>query len=294
MDKDNDEDNEEDPQEPSTINELLEFNNIKKITLKDIEIENFIAEGGQAKVYKGKLNNISVAIKIMFNIDWTCFFREVEILSKLQHEHIPKFFGVLLDQKNDKVVIGLVTKYIHGETLENYAYEKITDNLKLPIIKAIAKTFEYVHKLNFIHRDLNLANLILADDGKVYIIDFGIAKITKHSNTYTRAKGTANFLAPENLVVANYDEDDMIISEISNKVDIWSYGCFLSYLYSGIKPWCNHYKDNPAVIQQLLIKQTEFPIPDEIKDEKIKAIIQCCTYIKPEKRLNFKEVLEIL
>ena len=291
-------DDEEEIKEPSTINELLEFNKIEKITLNELEIENFIAEGGQAKVYKGKLisKNVYVAIKIMYNIDWTCFFREVTILSKLQHSLIPKFYGVLLDQKKGKVIIGMVSEYIKGETLENYDYELIKEELKLPLIKSLAETFEYVHRMNFIHRDLNLANLILGEDFKAHIIDFGIAKITKSSQTYTRAKGTVNFLAPETLIVSNYDEDDMIISEISNKVDIWSFGCILSYLYSGVKPWCNEYKDNPAVIQQNLIKQIEFPIPGIIKEnnEKIWEIIKCCTNVKAEKRVSFKEVVVML
>ena len=110
----------------------------------------------------------------------------------------------------------------------------------------------------------------------------------------TRAKGTLHYLAPETLEAADLTETEDIISIVTNKVDVWSYGCIVSYLFSGYLPWCNEYKDNEVVIQKLLLTNVKFPIPNNIKDENIRKIIKISTENDFKKRASMQDIVDIL
>jgi serine/threonine protein kinase len=274
-----------------TIKELMEINKIKKIPLKNISLKKKIGEGGQAKVYRGTLDNEEVAVKVITEVDWKCLAHEIVILSNLNHQTVPKFYGIILDNK----IIGLVFKYISGKTLDEYDKNYFSIEQKLKITKDIAEGLNYIHKNKFIHRDLKLENIMVDNDCKTFLIDYGIAKVCSNGiSNMTRAKGTLHYLAPETLEAADLTETEDIISIVTNKVDVWSYGCIVSYLFSGFLPWCNEYKDNEVVIQKLLLTKTKFPIPVNIKDENIKKVIAMATEVDFKKRASMEDIIKIL
>ena len=73
------------------IKELMHFNDIKKIPLTSILFKRKIAEGGQAKVYRGTLDGEEIAIKVITDVDWKLLAHEIVILSNLTHNSIPNF-----------------------------------------------------------------------------------------------------------------------------------------------------------------------------------------------------------
>lgn len=274
-----------------TIKDLMEINHIKKIPLKTISLKKKIGEGGQAKVYRGTLEGEEVAVKVITEVDWKCLAHEIVILSNLSHQSIPKFYGIILDNK----IIGLVFKYINGKPLDEYEKNHFKNDEKLKIIKDLADALNYVHQNKFIHRDLKLENIMVDKSVNTFLIDFGIAKVCSNGiSNMTRAKGTLHYLAPETLEAADLTETEDIISIVTNKVDIWSFGCIVSYMFSGYLPWCNEYKDNEVVIQKLLLTKAKFPVPTNIKDENIKKIIQMATEVDFKKRASMEDLVSIL
>ena len=79
------------------------------------------------------------------------------------------------------------------------------------------------------------------------------------------------------------DENDEIISRITSAVDVWAFGCILSYLFSGTLPWCNKYRNNHKVIQSVLMEKRSFPIPESIDNKIITKIIYQST------KINYKD-----
>ena len=281
-----------------TIKELMEINKIPKIQLKDIKLKKKIGEGGQAKVYRGTYKDEEVAVKVLEEVDWKCLAHEIVIISNLHHQSIPKFYGIVLEDG----IIGLVNKYISGKPLDEYNISEFNEKQKLAIAKSLATALSFVHENKFIHRDLKPENIMIDNNLNFYLIDFGIAEVvTGQDNAYTRAKGTVHYLAPETLDVVELTESEEIVSAITTQVDVWAYGCILSYIFSEKLPWCNKYLDNSAVIQKLLVQKKEFPVPmDLIKKDKYSSadqiieIIKGCNVIDPKKRFTMKSVLEIL
>ena len=112
----------------------------------------------------------------------------------------------------------------------------------------------------------------------------------------TRAKGTLNYVAPEVFEEEEGGDDnsDMFISLVTHKVDVWAFGCIVSYLFSGNAPWTPKYNNNESLIMEKLRKKVAFPIPQKIKDDGIRKIIAMCTEVQKDKRPDITAVKEIL
>ena len=276
---------------------LIQINNIKKISQNELTFSKLIGEGAQSKVYEGYYLRHHCAIKILKNVDYKSFMSELVIMAHLSHPSIPHFYGVVFENKN----IAIITEFIIGETLNNKLPE-LNFNHKLNIVKDIANVLEYMHVNHIIHRDLKPENILLDKNNKPFLIDYGISKICANKkNVMTSTKGTLYYLAPESFEVKNFTENEEIISIVSPKVDVWAFGCLLSYIFSGETPWENLLNEkkgkNYTMISYFkkIINQSEFPLPNSILHlNEICELIKLCTIIDENRRINMTQVNDIL
>ena len=278
------------------ISNLISINNIKKISENELTFSKLIGEGAQSKVYEGYYIRHHCAIKVLKKVDYKSFMSELVIMAHLSHPTIPQFYGVVFENKN----ISIVTEFITGETLNNKLPE-LNFTSKLNILKDIAKVLEYMHVNNIIHRDLKPENILLDKKNKPYLIDYGISKICANKkNVLTQTKGTLNYLAPESLEVKNFTENEEVISIVSPKVDVWAFGCLMSYIFSGETPWekilnekKGKYYSNISYFKNI-INQMDFPIPNSILHlKKICELIKLCTIVDENRRISMTEVNDI-
>jgi serine/threonine-protein kinase len=267
----------------SVCKKLIEINKIRIISMKEMKLtkhkKDKLGEGGQAIVYHGTLDGkIDVAVKTLTDIDWKSLSNELIIISNIVHDNIPKFYGIITE--NNK--IEMVFQYVEGKTLDEYkdnAFAYFSSKEKLEIVKSLAGAIETIFKNNFIHRDLKPENIMIDLNKKPYIIDFGIAKVLMEgSQIPTRAKGTLNYVAPEVFEEEEGGDEnsDMFVSLVYHKVDVWAFGCIISYLYSGCAPWTPKLQNNENLIMDALRKKKPFPIPGKVTDEGIRNIINMC------------------
>ena len=155
-----------------------------------------------------------------------------------------------------------------------------------------------MHVNHIIHRDLKPGNILIDNNNKTYLIDYGIAKICANKkNVMTSTKGTLNYLAPESFEIKNLTENEEVISIVSPKVDVWAFGCLISYIFSGEIPWENELNgnNNNIAYYKQLINQKDFPIPSSISNlNKICELIKLCTIIDENRRISMTEVNDIL
>jgi serine/threonine protein kinase len=264
--------------------------------IKENEIEykiEKIGEGQYSKVYKGLFKGIEVALKklkIVLNQSDTITAKELNTeinnLIFLNSDYVPKFYG-LSTKKNKKGQLRyfLVFEFIKGLTLRN-AMPKLKMKEKLDIISQICDILTYFHEKKFIHRDLKPENVIIADGLKVKIIDFGTSKIcSKTYSSTSKIVGTVMYMAPDNFDIEVDKENNPIV--VSYKADIWSLGCMIAEMFSGVKPWANRTID-VGVIESQLMNKSSFPIPSVIKQKypKLYQIIELCTEVDPQKRID--------
>jgi serine/threonine protein kinase len=273
------------------VEKFVKDHNINIIPLKALSISEELGSGAQGKVFFGLYENKKVALKLIEEVDLKCLKNEIEISSKVCHPHIPKFYGMMLEDNN----IGIVIEFIEGRTLDEVDLSLIPFNRKIEFMKQLCSAVNYLHSLNFIHRDLKPENLLIQPDTlNLYVIDFGIAKIIDEEFGQTRAKGTIHYLPPETFDVVDTNKYDEIITLITTKVDVWSIGCIASYLFSGKLPWCNLSILSKKEITRKLLKKEAFPIPSSIIDPDIIKLIEVSTITDYNKRASVSEVSEIL
>jgi len=297
-----------DPNFLAVIREQIKDFKIPVIEIKSLKIKSEAGSGGQAKVYKGEYDGKPVAVKVITDIDIKCIVHEIAIQSKLDHPNIPKFYGMVIDSE----FVAYVSEYVNGRTLDEFTVTQFSMDQKIFVLKCISDSLTFLHKQKFVHRDLKPENVMLTEDlSKVFLIDFGIAKVLGNPNKkdkekenkdgkdkkeyiFTRAKGTINYISPETLEAEMVNDDDQIISEVTIECDVWSFGCLISYLFSGYVPWTPKYKDDAIIIQKVLTAKKPFPIPDSIKDERILKILAMSLVIDKKKRASMEEINTVI
>ncbi|MDQ1544524.1 MAG: eukaryotic-like serine/threonine-protein kinase [Actinomycetota bacterium] len=168
------------------------------------QVRSRIARGGMATVYLATDLRLErrVAIKIMHGhlSDDTKFkerfIQEARSAARLAHPNVVNVF----DQGQDTDMAYLVMEYLPGITLRDLLQEhkKLTTEQTLDILEAVLAGLSAAHKAGIVHRDLKPENVLLADDGRIKIGDFGLARAAS-ANTATGAAllGTIAYLSPE-------------------------------------------------------------------------------------------------
>src|SRR5262249_28595861 len=149
--------------------------------LGSYEITGLLGKGGMGEVYRARDTKLKreVAIKFLpeeFSSDSdrsNRFQREAEVLALLNHPNI----GAIYDLEEANGSRFLVLELVEGETLaERIARGPIPLDDALDIAKQICEALESAHEKGIIHRDLKPANVKVSPDGKVKVLDFGLAK----------------------------------------------------------------------------------------------------------------------
>lgn len=263
----------------------------KNINVSDYVKEKEIGKGGYGKVYKGTFEGKTVAIKELFIEckDKQAFdeiLKEITFIETAKNEKLPHFYGVSISEDS---MISLVFEFINGKSL-NDIYKEMNDKDKLDVIRQLTEILVFLHERKLIHRDIKPQNIMVEENNNVRLIDFGVSKVAEHTSTKTANQmGTTCYMAPENFDVDVENPDNTRPIAITPKADVWSVGCMISELFSGVQPWG---KLNQINIERKLTIKAPFPIPKDIKNDMVISLITGCTNVEPTERFSSKELLE--
>jgi serine/threonine protein kinase len=172
-----------------------------------------MGSGGYGKVFKATLKSadggdIVVAVKephdpseIHMSRDLRKqFYREVHILFKMSHKNVVRAFGGIVTDADESCYM-IVTELLK-HPLDEYAKTLSPSDIKrkMEIFQDISDGVAYLHNCRVIHRDIKPKNIMVAEDGCVKLIDFGLSKIqenSKASKSTTHIVGTENYMSPE-------------------------------------------------------------------------------------------------
>ena len=193
-----------------------------------------LGKGAFGEVYKGvdkKNPEFVVAIKVlkkhkMSQEDLAHIMDEVDLLRKVDHPNIVEYF----ETYDDKHYLYLVMELCTGGELFDSQEKCIkggkpyTEKDAAEVIYKCLEALHHCHSLGITHRDIKPENIMFGKDNEVRLVDFGLAKDTKHHmKAYA---GTPYFMAPE--VIKGY---------YTHKCDIWSLACVLYMLMAGKLPY---------------------------------------------------------
>ena len=208
------------------------------------EIIDLLGKGGMGEVYRARDTKLGrqVAIKVLpgeFSKDperLARLEREARMLAALNHPNIAAIYG--LEQSDDTRF--LVLELVGGDTLADrlgHGAIPIEESLKLAL--QIAEALEAAHEKGVIHRDLKPANIKVTPEGRVKVLDFGLAKAfigdqadvnLSHSPTLSMAATQAGII----LGTAAYMSPEQASGEVADhRTDIWSFGVVLFEMLTG-------------------------------------------------------------
>lgn len=275
----------------------------------DYEIKNPVGLGGTALVFAAthKPSNAKVAIKRVsqknFEDNFDAIQKEVKFMKEFQHENLITYHVTFYTQR-EKYLYIVMPLMESGSLQDLVRYRKQTNPDILgktlfsdkeigAIIHFVLKALEFLHKSEFIHRDVKATNIFLNHDGSVKLGDFGVSRKLVQSdagsNNQMTMTGTPVFMAP-----------DMQFDKYNEKVDIWSLGIVLHVLSFGQSPFNRKHnplqimtrvatlKSGEALLREPFHEGTQVKLSDSLK----KAILDC-TEIFPDKRKSATELLKM-
>jgi len=206
-----------------------------------------LGAGGMGEVYRATDPRLKrdVAIKVLpeaFAQDpdrFARFQREAELLASLNHPNIGAIYGL----EHVDGILGIVLELVEGDTLDAHLDARGSRALPiadaLPIARQIADALEAAHEKGVVHRDLKPANIKITPDGRVKVLDFGLAKMLENapaSSSMTMSPtlsvhathagmilGTAAYMSPEQARGKPVDR----------RTDVWAFGCVLYEMLTG-------------------------------------------------------------
>jgi hypothetical protein len=224
------------------------------------------------------------------------FAREVRIMEKVSSPHLPAMIAGGVDGgTDDKVDIGVpyfAMEFIDGDNVKDLVGEAG----RLPVAWAAAigvqaaRGLEAVHRASVVHRDVKPANIMLARDGRVRVVDFGIGLILDDSEdgavriTGTGVTlGTARYMAPEQAVQG----------PVTAAADVYALGCVLFELLTGTAPF-----DGATTFEVLDQHRRQAPTPvrtlrSDVPEE-LAAVVDRLLAKKPADRPSAAEAAELL
>jgi serine/threonine protein kinase/Flp pilus assembly protein TadD len=248
-----------------------------------------LGEGGMGAVYKAidtKLDRF-VALKFLppqfstLAVDKYRFITEAKAAAALNHPNISTVHSIEETDNN----IFFVMEYIEGDQLNDKIKKNqisIKDTVNIAV--QIAAGLGAAHKKGIIHRDIKSSNIMITGEGKVKIMDFGLAKIGKgiHSTNAGMRMGTTIYMSPE----------QMKGEEVDHQTDIWSFGVVLYEMLTGKVPFWNEYEQ--AIVYLILNQEPEsvLTIKKNIPNYFDKIIKKSICKDKKSRYQNFNEIID--
>jgi len=228
------------------------MSNLDGLTLAGrYQIAEVIARGGMATVYLGKDIRLDrqVAIKVIHPhlsddpVFRDKFFREARMLAKVAHSNLVNIFDQGDDQGHAFIVLELVEGITLRDALKNFG--SLRSEQIVQVSKAVLSALAQAHQNGIVHRDLKPENILLADDGRIKVTDFGLAReLTANTDTGSLV-GTVAYLAPE--VIKR--------GKAETASDVYSFGILLFEMLTGKQP----YSGDDAM--QIAFKHTTERVP---------------------------------
>lgn len=242
-------------------------------------VQSRLARGGMSTVYLATDQRLErdVALKVLHPhlVNDGNFLdrlgREAKAAAKLSHAHV---VGVL-DQGSDGHTAYLVMEYIKGHTLRDVIKEKgaLSPRLALALIDPVVEGLGAAHSAGLIHRDIKPENVLIADDGRIKVGDFGLARAVTTSTSTGALIGTVAYLSPELVLGRQADA----------RSDIYSVGIMLYEMITGKQPFDGEVPIQVAYQHVNSSVQAPSAVVPGLAAE-VDELVQWCTARDPEQR----------
>ena len=262
--------------------------------LGSYEIRSVLGEGGMGVVYRARDSRLErdVALKVLppsvvADPERAARFeREAKLLAALDHPHIAGVYG-LEDGAGQRFI---AMELVDGESLaDRLRGGPLSVDETLAIARQIGEALAAAHEKGIIHRDVKPANIMLTADGRVKVLDFGLAKMAEgrpgagadlsmsptlsvHATLAGAILGTAAYMSPEQARGRPVDK----------RTDIWAFGCVLFEMLTGRRPFTG--EDLTETIAAVVRAEPDWSLLPVPTPPHVSSIIKRCLAKDPRQR----------
>lgn len=270
-------------------------------TIAHYKVTAKLGQGGMGEVYRATDTKLDreVAIKVLpesFAVDierLARFEREAKSLAALNHPNIAGIFG--LEETADSQA--LVLELVEGDDLSDVLKRgPLPIEETLDICKQIAEALEAAHEKGIIHRDLKPGNIKITGDGKVKVLDFGLAKALSDESDISDGTGaddsptiTDAFTKPGTILgtAAYMSPEQARGKHIDKRTDIWAFGCVLFECLTGKKAFQG--EDTTDILATIIKGEPDWRLLPTGTPPSIRHLLRKCFIKETRKRLKHVE-----
>eukprot|EP01018_Ginkgo_biloba_P011161 Gb_25427 [translate_table: standard] len=257
---------------------------------------NLVGGGGFGPVYKGTLHDEFIAVKRLDKAGTGQgereFKAEVEIISRTHHRNVVRLVGYCMEKTETEEADQrlLVYKFLHKQSLDKHLVGEtpLDWQTRMKIATGVAQGLAYLHDgcdPRIIHGDIKSPNILLDENFETKVSDFGLARLIPDafSRVFTQnLKGTRGYLAPEYAMSG----------QLTEKVDVLSFGVVLLELITGRKPLVDNIKPLDKWAERFILEgELDCLVDKRLKDaydvKEMKQMVACasaCVHSEPSKR----------
>ena len=254
--------------------------------ISDFELIKDLGAGSFGRVYlvSHKKTKSQYALKAIdkknkSNIEEKPYFRrEIEIMYRIHHPNVVKLYGHFEDNNYCYFIMEYIPRGNIYSLIPKHGKKKQSNQLIASIIKDVAKSVYFLHKMNppIIHRDIKPENVLMDENYNIKLTDFGWSNYLDNEEKRSTVCGTPIYLAPEMINRKGHDE----------RVDIWCIGVLLFELSTGRVP----FQGNNIDVLKYNIRNMKISWPSDI-DREAKDLISKILKYNPNDRLTVEEIL---
>ncbi|KAG8958424.1 hypothetical protein FRC03_009135 [Tulasnella sp. 419] len=218
--------------------------------------------GGCSDIYQGTLrlegSKVKIALKVMrfrgrlpsplTDADYKVFYMEVLVCSRLNHPNIAEFKGFTMPTDPTDMPTIILRWYKHGDILSWLEKNRSVDRLLL--LRDVVSGVQYLHSVSVIHGDLKAANVLIDDQRRARLCDFGTSHIVSNLPV---GLAPSDMVSPSELgYTVRYSSPELQMDEVSTPMsDIWAVGCVAMQILANVAPYANQRSDDAARISIL-------------------------------------------
>ncbi|XP_042501006.1 LEAF RUST 10 DISEASE-RESISTANCE LOCUS RECEPTOR-LIKE PROTEIN KINASE-like 1.2 isoform X2 [Macadamia integrifolia] len=271
--------------------------------------ERELGDGGFGTVYHGKLRDgREVAVKRLYENNFKRveqFMNEVDILTRIRHQSLVTLYGCTSRHSRELLLVyefipnGTVADHLHGDRKTETG--KLSWPIRMSIAIETATALSYLHASDIIHRDVKTNNILLDNNFRVKVADFGLSRLfpTDVTHVSTAPQGTPGYVDPE------YHQ----CYQLTDKSDVYSFGVVLIELISSMPAVDINRHRHEINLSNLAINKIKNQALHELVDPclgyetecvvkrmitSVAELAFCCLQLEKEMRPSMDEVLKSL
>jgi tetratricopeptide (TPR) repeat protein/tRNA A-37 threonylcarbamoyl transferase component Bud32 len=281
-------------------------------TVRGIRLVDELARGGMGEVYLGFDERLQrkVAVKAIRGdrrldaVARARFMREARVLSQLEHPNICRLYDLIESEDRDYLVMELA----QGRNLRTLVGTGMSREWRLAVAIQVAEALVAAHSLSVVHRDLKPENVIVGDDGRVKVLDFGLARPSRapeitsefrQDGTPARERATSDSGGSDGTVTElglivgtpRYMSPEQARGEaVTAASDMYSFGLLIQEIFTDLPPIATDL-DPPAMLQKAMWGESQ---PVAGLDAPLTALINRLKSLAPRDRPSAAETAERL